>query len=284
MIRGHYRGFGHNLILAAMSGRQGERDSAGGGGSKGCCQFGLRSLLLGFVVCALVLGYVVHRSRESDRRRVGHACYQVLLALAVHSQSRGRLPPAVHLDQSGRAISSWRFQLCPNLIRFRSDTLGGYQPVLNAPWDSPANKLLRDAVWVVFSQRPRGKLAQTNVMAITGPGTAFDEGRPWAMDELPADTILLAEVRDSGVHWMAPGDLDIRTMPRKIGDPRGISGVVRGGFHVGFADLSVWCLRDDTPFAAVEKFFTIEGAAAHDRESVLGPHRLDTIGVRQGDE
>jgi len=76
---------------------------------------------------------------------------------------------------------------------------------------------------------------------------------------------------------MAPGDLDIRPMPRKIGDPQGISGVVRGGFHVGFADLSVWCLRDDTPFAAVEKFFTIEGAAAHDRESVLGPYRLDAI-------
>jgi len=277
MIRGQFRGFGHNPSLVAMSGQQEEEDSAGGGGRKGCFQFGLRSLLLGFVVCALVLGYAVHSHRESRRRTMETVTKQILLALAAQSQSHGRLPPAVHLDRSGRAISSWRFQLCPNLIRFRSDTLGGYQPVLNAPWDSPANKPLRDAVWVVFSQRPRGKLAQTNVRAITGPCTAFDEGRPWAMDELPADTILLAEVRDSGIHWMQPGDLDIRTMPRKIGDPQGISGVVRGGFHVGFADLSVWCLRDDTPFAAVEKFFTIEGAAAHDRESVLGPYRLDAI-------
>jgi len=72
MIRGQFRGFGHNLILAAMSGRREERDFAGGGGSTGCFQFGLRSLLLGFVVCALVLGYVVHRSRVC--RRYGRPC------------------------------------------------------------------------------------------------------------------------------------------------------------------------------------------------------------------
>ena len=38
--------------------------------------------------------------------------------------------------------------------------------------------------------------------------------------------ILLVEVRNSGTHWMQPGDFDIRTMPRTINDPagKGISG------------------------------------------------------------
>ena len=116
------------------------------------------------------------------------------------------------------------------------------------------------------------------MFAITGPGTAFGDGEtelPHSLDDLDADTIVVVEVRDSAMHWMAPGDFDIRTMPRTINAPdgRGISSRFRAGFHVIFADGAVWRLSHDTPPAALEKFFTIEGARRFDRDELLGAYR-----------
>ena len=47
----------------------------------------------------------------------------------------------------------------------------------------------------------------TSIFAITGRGTAFSEKLP--INQLAEDTILLIEVRDSHIHWMAPGDFVI---------------------------------------------------------------------------
>lgn len=117
------------------------------------------------------------------------------------------------------------------------------------------------------------------MFAVTGPGTAFGDGkheRPHSLNEMDADTLLVVEVRNSGLHWMAPGDFDIRTMPRTINAPngRGISSRHRAGFYVIFADNAVWCLSHETPFEELEKFFTIESAKRHDREEVLRPYAV----------
>ena len=118
----------------------------------------------------------------------------------------------------------------------------------------------------------------TRIFAITGPGTAFGDNEtelPRSIKDLDVDTILIVEVRNSGTHWMEPGDFDIRTMPQTINaaDGKGISSIHRTGFHVGFADGEVWYLRNDCPFAELSKFFTIAGAKAHDRQTCLGPYR-----------
>ena len=50
---------------------------------------------------------------------------------------------------------------------------------------------------------------QRRKFAITGPGTAFgdDESEPPArLQDIDRDTILVVEVRNSGVHWMQPDD------------------------------------------------------------------------------
>ncbi|MBN2024231.1 MAG: hypothetical protein JW809_15720 [Pirellulales bacterium] len=95
------------------------------------------------------------------------------------------------------------------------------------------------------------------------------------VEELPPDLIVLVETRNSGVHWMEPGDLDVRTMPRTIdaADGKGISANFGDRVHVAFADGTVWALSTDVPFATVEKFLTIDSAKRHDRDVLLGPYQ-----------
>jgi len=94
---------------------------------------------------------------------------------------------------------------------------------------------------------------------------------------LPPAAILLVESRSSGIPWPAPGDFDIRTMPRTINAPdgKGISGQIPGGFVVLFADGDAWFMSDKTPFETLEKFFTLAGAKKYDREALLGPFALE---------
>jgi hypothetical protein len=120
---------------------------------------------------------------------------------------------------------------------------------------------------------------EANILAIAGPGTAFGDGSetPKPIEDVPQQAILFAEVRESGIPWPAPGDFDVRTMPRTINarNGKGISSRYRGGFHVIFADLQVWFLSETLPFATLTKFFTLAGARQSDREVLLGPYALD---------
>ena len=113
-----------------------------------------------------------------------------------------------------------------------------------------------------------------------GPGTAFGDGDselPACLAEVPSSTVIAVEVRASGVPWPAPGDFDVRTMPRTINAPdgKGISSRHAGGFHVVFADARAWFLSDRVPFETLEKLFTIAGARANDREELLGAYAID---------
>ena len=120
---------------------------------------------------------------------------------------------------------------------------------------------------------------EANILAITGPGTAFGDGKelPMATKNVPPQTILCVETRASGVPWPAPGDFDIRTMPQTICglDGKGISSRNAGGFHVTFADGRVWLLSDKAPFETLKEFFTTAEAGKHNRERLLGPFALD---------
>jgi hypothetical protein len=116
-------------------------------------------------------------------------------------------------------------------------------------------------------------------MAVVGPGTAFGDGDdiPASLAGLSSGVILLVESRQSGIPWPAPGDFDIRTMPRTIDAPggTGISGCHPGGFCVLFADGQVWFMSNEVSFDTLAKFFTIAAAKEFDREEVLGPYALD---------
>ncbi len=202
-----------------------------------------------------------------------------VMSVANYDDVRKRLPPAVVTDDSGRPLASWRLAVLPfspaggtGPDDTHALSWAGFDP--QRTWDDPANHAVASRPFSFYcyqNTKVDGPL-DTNVFAITGPGTAFDPAARHRRSDLPDDTILLIEVSGTGVPWAAPGDLDVRNGSQSV-----TLGTHGNGFHVAFADGSVWCLRKDTPATTLEPFFRIEGARQLDREQQLGPYVIDRI-------
>jgi hypothetical protein len=260
-----------------------------------CSRTKLRSpfLLLAVAVAVTVLGVAVWGIQmafdASSCKATTSRFAEVALSLLNYSEFRGHLPYAVRLESAaqsaetgsakgtGRPLYSWRVEIVPYLESWH----GSWDQ--SKPWDDPANKQLVElsSFYAYGATGPEGHpqwFPETNALAITGPGTAFGEGKepPRTLKDTPPNTILVVETRSSGIPWPAPGDFDIRTMPQTINAPdgKGISSRNTGGFHLIFADGQVWLLSDKVPFDTLEKFFTTAEAKKHDREKLLGPFAL----------
>jgi hypothetical protein len=84
-------------------------------------------------------------------------------------------------------------------------------------WDDPVNRWLCHSLFYAFCFSPEADLPErfhTNVVAITGPGTAFDDERDCRLADIDDDTILVIEVASTDVHWAEPGDLPPPLKPR----------------------------------------------------------------------
>lgn len=228
-------------------------------------------IIAGFLIAPAVVAVFAIRSARQAARQMQRAnnIKQVGLALLSFNDARDRLPRAVHADKAGQPLSSWRFRILAYLEAIMMDV------DFEAKWDDTTNQYnigFINSPFTVYcwsSRAESSKQLNTNVMAITGPGTAFEEDQTIRLSEMDQDTILAIEVADSGTHWMEPGDIDVRNVPESI--TQGMDGA---GVHVVFADGAVWFLRSDTPLEELKKFFTIDGAKQFDREKVLGPYVL----------
>lgn len=236
-------------------------------------QFSLRTLLIGVTIFCVLLGLLVPmiRSGREAARLIHLRSNFKLLVIGLHcySNAHNQFPAAEGYDSTGKPINSWRAWIAP----FMEGSKTEFDP--NAAWDDPINSPFRTYFEPHFCSIPGSDTAdppETIMLAVTGPDTAFEDGKTCKLADLPKNLIIIVETRNSGFHWMEPGDLDIRTMPRTINgaDGRGIAANIGQRFHVIFADGSVWQLSADVPFEDVEKFFTIEGAKEHDRDEVLG--------------
>lgn len=244
-------------------------------------------LLIAAAAVILVVGLALRSAQTvfilNAHSRARSKILYVSMALKNYSEYRGHLPyPVVQArrskqlnpsDEIGRPLYSWRVEIIPYLESWH----GRWDPA--QPWDHPANNQLAEmsSFYVYSATGPKGRLQpfpETNLLAITGPGTAFGDGikQPMALKDVPPQTILLVETRASGIPWPAPGDLDIRTMPQTINAPsgRGISSPNAGGFHLVFADEQVWLLANKVPFDTLRLFLTVAEAEKHDREELLG--------------
>lgn len=251
-----------------------------------------RAVTLGIVFCAASLGlFAIVRwvTPLNQRRGTRHEFEDIWCGLRNYSGIKNRLPFPVTREPTeeptgpgapngtDRPLYSWRFALVP----WRGYSIGEGRWDRSRAWDSPANReMLHFGVLYSYSYEApvdSERVPQyTNVLAITGPGTAFgcDDEPPRALDKVSPATIIIVESRASGIHWAEPGDLDIRNMPESINGPdgKGISSRHPGGFHVLFADGQVWFLSEKTPFGTLKQFFTIESAAKCSREAELGPY------------
>ena len=238
----------------------------------------MKSSLL-VIAASVLMALVLARSRFAENERLTGTRESFMVTgwgIESYDELYGRIPAPVHRDDSGRPLYSWRGStaLLPDNWFLR----GGGNWDRTASWDSPANQQMADFPWrfgydglVTWDPLPTEFSKDTCQMAIVGPGTVFgDDGDPpRRLRDMPADAIVVVETRNSGIHWMQPGDFDIRTVPKTINaaDGRGISSRYLRSFHVLFADGEVWYLSNKIPFEAIEKFFTIEGARENDRET-----------------
>lgn len=219
-------------------------------------------VVLGLAILMTGIGFAIREARQVARRlQYSNNMKQIGLGLLNFEQSYGRLLPAVHRDKAGRALCSWRLRLIPFLEGIMREI------EYDEGWDAPTNVWISGKPFYCFSWLLDEKITDTNVVAITGPGTAFEEGHIVRLKDIAPDTILAIEIAKSGIHWAEPGDLDIEHTPSSI--TRGVDGC---GVHVVFADGAVWYLRADVPLEDLKKFFTIEGAKQWHREQVLRPY------------
>lgn len=203
--------------------------------------------IAGFVVGAFVyVGLVVTGPTCSIPQ--SHVCgmnlRQVILAVQSYEARHRKLPPPYLADASGRPMHSWRVLILPYL---GEDKLYK-QYRFDEPWDGPNNRKLHQQIARIYRcpSDPRGVM--TSYLAVTGPGTAWDVNAPTNLSGLPngAGTLLLVEVRQSGIHWMEPRDLHLSQMNGTINGSRGQgpSSLHPGGANLGFADSHVPFIRN----------------------------------------
>jgi len=239
--------------------------------------------LVGGVVVLIALAVVHHLLQTlTNRSRIRTALtFETLgLMLQNYSDTFGSLPPPIARDGSGKPVHSWRLTVLPLDANpgFMTDTAGLMDWPIGEPWNAPGNAWCK-ATNTAYSYdgRSDGEASSTNIVAITGPGTAFGDGNsvaPKSITELPHDAILCVEARATDIHWMEPRDFDIRNLPNTINGAAGISSRYQAGFHVLFADGDVWFISHSVPFETLAKFLSVDDAEKHDRQQVLGEYRL----------
>ena len=99
---------------------------------------------------------------------------------------------------------------------------------------------------------------------VTGPNTISDGPHSVGLGDIKdgsQNTIMVVEIKNSGIHWAEPRDLDFASMSFRINDPdgKGISSDHPGVAYVVFADGHVGCLSDDMDPKLVKALLTING-------------------------
>lgn len=230
----------------------------------------LRKALLGWgvVLSVLLVGGFWFGSLVRDARRAAQAscaqCPLNQLTLAFHNYHEvyGSFPPAYVADANGRPRHSWRALILPYV-----DAKDVYQQYdFSEPWDGPNNSRLANRMTTVFHSctEPESKTFTTFV-AITGPGTIFPGAGCTKLSEItdgPQNTILLVEIKDSKIPWLAPIDLSADEAVSAWQNPErsGISCVSWRRPLVVFCDrLTGYSLGRTLPPESLRALTTIQG-------------------------
>lgn len=231
-------------------------------------------LLLMVILGATAFFFIaINRSRTRAERYERHVAFTLaMVGLGNYAVVHGHYPHA-ESNESDEPLSSWRFQIVPYLDASMSPPLD-----TSGSWTEPRFEEWRSSSFPVFCFPMENTPTETNVVAIRGPGTAFDV-RQLAGSSMPEDAIVLVEASRTGIHWMQPGDLAPADVRELLSTPDAVTRIQiglssRDGYFVAFFDGSVWLLSKSTPAEALWPFLTMDGAAKHDRTAVLSPYRL----------
>ncbi len=230
-------------------------------------------VLFALFTVALLVPSVRHSPPGGYSRR--DACLNQLkqlgLAIFAYERVHGTFPPACTLDKSGKPLTSWRTLMLPYLEE--NDLFAKYSA--GEPWDSPNNKPLAQRPLNIFQCPSDFGVAFTNstdtsYVAIIGPGTAWLPGRGIKWSEIkdnPADTILLVEIKKSGIPWAEPRNLDLTNLPPGITPQNLLQSLANhnGVFNALFADGHVESIPITIPWSDFMALLTIAGGETVDR-------------------
>jgi hypothetical protein len=176
------------------------------------------------ILIALLLP-AVQAAREAGRRvQSQNNMKQIAIAMLNYHDAMNEFPPAVVTDANGQPLYSGRVLLLPFM-----EQQGLYEQFdKNSAWDSPANIALSQQTLPIFTDPSsrRSTPGQTDYLFVVGQGTLFDKKGKISMADIvdgTSNTMFLVEVKDSGISWAQPGELDIsQPMPLPKGNhPRG---------------------------------------------------------------
>ncbi|MCA9111733.1 MAG: DUF1559 domain-containing protein [Planctomycetaceae bacterium] len=130
---------------------------------------------------------------------------QIMLAMHNYADVNGSYPPASVADNQGRPIHSWRVLILPYIDQ--RELYDKYR--FDEPWDGPNNRQLHDILVPTYicPDQPR-ETRDTSYVAIVGPETMWPEGEPRKPNEAWREKLMVAEVSQSGIHWMEPRDIE----------------------------------------------------------------------------
>ena len=216
----------------------------------------------------------------------------------------GHLPPVLS-GANDSLVHSWLYELFRNYLsmylskaesefrRIDDEDREQIQQIISAesPWDSVETRTAierlsrldgrvlpggRFAMPVSFPFVDKLPFPRCHVLAVSGPGTAFERGVTTSMKELDDDTILFVESKDGGRAWWQPQDVDlIGNLDEQLGSPMGVSSDHPFGFLVGFKDGTVWRLSHSIPADTLRAFMDIRSAMTHERNVLLRPWKFD---------
>ncbi|HZL91001.1 MAG TPA: DUF1559 domain-containing protein, partial [Pirellulaceae bacterium] len=199
-------------------------------------------------------------------RTVGcrHNLANIGIAMHHYHDDYDSLPPAYIADASGKPMHSWRVLLLPYLAQ---DAL--YRKYrFDEPWDGPNNRTLHSAIVDVYccpEEHARSSRAtDTSYVVVVGPRTAFPGSRCVSLADISdgtTNTLLVVEIKSSGIHWMEPRDLHVTQMSPRINPSRGqgISSHHDRATRALAADGAVRYVRDDLSPSDLTGLLTIDG-------------------------
>ena len=233
------------------------------------------------IVVALLVQFAI---LVRDARRAAQATAakgmlnQLHLALHNYHDMYGQFPPAFVADETGKPMHSWRVLVLPFIDG--KELYDAYR--FDEPWNGPNNSKLANRMPPAFhSHSEPPSTTNTNAVVIVGPDTAFPGSRSTRLEDFKdgqENTILLTEIGNSTIPWLAPRDLSVETMSFRVQDKQkpSISSVSWRQPYVVFADrLTTFSLSDTLSPDELRALTTIAGGEPVTRESLESQGRID---------
>jgi len=186
------------------------------------------------------------------------------MGLAIHNyyDTYKRLPPTYSTGKDGKPLLSWRVLVLPYV-----EQQSLYEQFrLDEPWDSEHNKELIAKMPAAFrSPNSKAESGKTNYLGVSGPQGIFPGQEQIGFRDVTdgtSMTIMIVEACDkSAVIWTKPDDF----VPDTKDPKKGLLGLWKGGFHVGFTDGSVRFLKEAIDDETLQALFTRNGHERIDR-------------------